>query len=109
MYEGLVEKRRSEDRDVDDIYNYWQYDSNVYPPEPEFTKDDNKECKDNVRGFQQRAIDGYLAALTKKNKLEDSFQEILDRQGVYEVELIDNLEFLDWTVSDWDESYDGQN
>mmetsp|Transcript_33748 Transcript_33748/g.41664 ORF Transcript_33748/g.41664 Transcript_33748/m.41664 type:complete len:135 (-) Transcript_33748:373-777(-) len=41
-------------------------------------------------------------------RLEKSFQDILDRQKRYRVELIDNVAFLDWTVSDWEQTWEAR-
>ena len=41
--------------------------------------------------------------------LNASYQKILDKQAEYEVELVDNEAFLEWTVSDWDETWQAKN
>ena len=38
-------------------------------------------------------------------KLEKSYQDIIDRQAEFEVELANNADFEAWTISDWPESY----
>ena len=37
--------------------------------------------------------------------MDESFQDILDKQARYKIELIDNREFLDWTTEDWENSW----
>ena len=38
-------------------------------------------------------------------KLDASFQGILDKQAEYSIELVNNRDFAEWTISDWPNSW----
>ena len=76
------------------------------PPEPLFSdSQDNQECRDVVEGFYKSATWTWESNRKNESKLNKSFQDILDKQAEYGIELIDNQEFLDWTTEDWEDSW----
>ena len=75
------------------------------PPVPIFSKDDSKSCKTEINDMHSSAVSTYEYAQGSEQKLNDSFQQILDRQERYGVELVNNTDFEQWAISDWDQSW----
>jgi len=63
---------------------------------------DNEECEKNVSQYFEWASLAHLTKKMDEKHLEKSFQDIFDRQKRYREELVDNVAFLDWSISDWE-------
>ena len=81
----------------------------VYPEPPRFNREDLPECIRYVEELYRDAILGFEEDERKTKGLNEDYQKILDLQRDYSFELVNNDAFLDWTTSDWAESYEAQN
>ena len=68
---------------------------------PNFNSEDTPECKAEVRKYYKIVVDRVKETKADNLRLSASYQEILDRQLRYGVEIVNNKKFLDWTISDW--------
>jgi len=99
-----IDKERIENMDI-----RWTADYDEKPPAPAFNIMDNEECEDAVRKYHIWAQDALMIKTINEKRLDDSFKEILDAQRRLRVELVDNEAFLDWIVSDWDQTWEARN
>ena len=73
---------------------------------------DNDACRDKIFEFQSSAVSSYERWQDKEARFEQSYQDILDKQAAYGVELTNNRAFADWTTHELDlpevETEDGE-
>ena len=75
------------------------------PPEPVFNSRDNQECKDLINGYYDSSISTHNYQIENDNKLNASYNSILDKQKQYSVNLANNRDFRNFIQSDWNESW----
>lgn len=54
------------------------------------------------------ALYAYEEKQEKNDTLEVSYQAILEKMELYDVNLVDNYEFLEWIVADWVDTFEAQ-
>merc|ERR1711994_535830 len=71
------------------------------PPEPVFNSGDNSECRSMISYFYEEAASSYEWALRSEAKLNASYQGLLDRQTRYRVNLANNEDIKEFTLTDF--------
>ena len=84
-----------------DSWLQWQANYEEEPPVPQFNWHDDEKCRERVNFLYEEASKSFSEKQLNNAKLQDSFQDILDKQAKYDVELVNNEDFFAWTVSDW--------
>lgn len=74
------------------------------PPIPTFNKEDDQDCRDTVNWYYESAMVKYEFVQTRIRTLKASYDDILERQTKYGMELSNNAAFKDWSISDWEDS-----
>jgi len=57
-----------------------------------------------VTGYFERALRNYESTVSEKKKLADAYANLLNAQTKTGTELVNNEEFLEWTLSDWNDN-----
>ena len=79
------------------------------PPKPIFSENDSDYCQTHVKEYFQYAFDSWDRENKNTEKLNASYQLILDAQKKYGVELTNNKDFAYWTISDYEETWCYEN
>ena len=101
-------RTQEEGDDAVDWSNYQIKDGEL-PPEPIFNSRDNEDCITVVEGYYESSVNSFEYTQRDNAKLEQSYNNILDRQRRYGVNLVNNSEFRDWVLSDWELSWMAQD
>lgn len=75
------------------------------PPSPRFLKRDNEECKKAISEHFEWAKSSYDYANAEEARLEEMFENILEKKDKYQVQLVGNEKFINWTYSGWDDTW----
>ena len=57
-----------------------------------------------MTGYFERALRNYESTVSEKKKLADAYANLLNAQTKTGTELVNNEEFLEWTLSDWNDN-----
>ena len=77
-------------------------ETNQGPPNPEFTDSDSRECQSTMLDHYNYVNGVWEAEEASKEALDKRFANILALQKSEGIELVNNEDFLNWTISDWD-------
>ena len=91
-----------------DIDWYEDLDYNEEPPLLELNRIDDEECAIQMEKKYAEALYAYEEKQEKNDTLEVSYQAILEKMEQYDVNLVDNYEFLEWIVADWVDTFEAQ-
>ena len=75
------------------------------PPQPRYLASDSIECKYAIDQHYSWAKSNYDSGTEEIAKLKEYYQGILNRQSEYEMELVNNESFADWTYTGWEDSW----
>jgi len=106
---GLIPQDEFESKQYENTMKHWTADFEKAPPQPEFNVQDDEDCIDHVKGYFVRAKAAWKRKDEGAQRLEASYNDILDKQREYKVELVDNKAFIEWIVSDWELTWQSQN
>ena len=79
------------------------------PPQPRFNKRDDTECVLAIEQLYQDAVLAYDEKLYKEDSLYESYRTILAKKAAYGFSFINNNEFLEWSMADFDQTWEAQN
>jgi len=57
-----------------------------------------------VTFYFERAYKNFFDTVSEKKKLADAYSNLLNAQTKTGTELVNNREFLEWTLSDWNDN-----
>lgn len=57
-----------------------------------------------MTSYFERALRNYESTVSEKKKLADAYANLLNAQTKTGTELVNNEEFLEWTLSDWNDN-----
>lgn len=57
-----------------------------------------------MTGYFERALRNYESTVSEKKNLADAYANLLNAQTKTGTELVNNEEFLEWTLSDWNDN-----
>ena len=87
----------------------WEWKEDEAPPEPIFNDQDSEDCILTVEGYYEQAVEQFESNKKSEKKLNASYQQILDKQSQYGIELVDNDAFPKWSNADWDQTWEARN
>ena len=62
-----------------------------------------------INQYYQTANQLFQSTEAQKQALRDAYDRILEAQAASQVEIVNNEDFLNWTLSDWDTTWLAQN
>ena len=72
------------------------------PPEPVFSDNDGDQCRDAITRYYDIVSRSFNQASDDQAKVNDAYERILDLQETTGVQLVNNEDFLDFCLSDWE-------
>ena len=57
-----------------------------------------------MTSYFERALRNYESTVSEKKNLADAYANLLNAQTKTVTELVNNEEFLEWTLSDWNDN-----
>ena len=75
------------------------------PAQLVYSVDDTAGCKAFVTSYWDEVEFLREKYLEDQRQIDESLQKILDLQEWFQVELVDNQQFLEWLTSDWETSW----
>ena len=101
-----------EDIDVEVPLQEWPdlFDPTIAPPAPQFdVAADTQACQSVINQYYQTARQLFETTEGQKQALANAYAGILEAQASSQVEIVNNEDFLYWTLSDWDTTWLAQN
>ena len=75
---------------------------------PVYNVYDNDECRGKIDDYYESALSMSEGAREDDRTLNKSFQDLLDKQKRYGIELVNNADFVNWAQDDyWGEEWGG--
>lgn len=107
IYDILIDGDRNEDPHADIEWGHANFEEP--PPQPRFNKRDSTECVLAIEKLYSDAVLAYDEKVYKDDRLNESYRTILAKKAAYGFSFINNDKFLEWSVADFDQTYEAQN